>query len=83
VNGDDDVQQQAIHDELTALFARDDDDEPQVLTGWVIAYESQRADGTAIAGHTYGPAGMTTWRALGLIEWARQNTLRPDDENGD
>jgi hypothetical protein len=80
---EDDVLQQAIHDELSALFAEDDDGERQVLTGWVVAYESQRSDGTATAGHAYGPAGMTTWRALGLMEWARQNTLRPDDENGD
>jgi hypothetical protein len=55
----------------------------QLLTGWVLAYETVMADGQPTAGHLHGPAGRTTWNALGLLEWIRRFTLRPDDDEDD
>jgi hypothetical protein len=81
VKDDDDALQEAIHAELAALLREDALAEGEVLTGWVVAYEAQTAKGEAHAGHLYGPATMTTWRALGLIEWARLHTLKPNDDD--
>lgn len=67
-------QQERIHEALVEAL-----DLEGTLTGWVLVYESMDAE-TSSAGHFYGPSGMTTWRALGLAEWARQNTLRPDED---
>ena len=58
--------------------------EDEVLTGWVVLYETANVDGRGSAGHCYGPEGMSTWRALGLCEWASRYTLGPDDpDEGD
>lgn len=70
-------EQEAIHEALSELIP----DEGEILTGWIVIYETADADGEAHAGHAYGPPGMTTWRALGLVEWARTQTL-PDAING-
>lgn len=72
--------------ELHAAIERkllDDDGDARVLTGWVIIYETDTLtrDGRAHAGHLYGPNEMTTWRALGLVEWARRFSLVPDPED--
>lgn len=72
-------QQEALHQALADLIP--DLGEGCVLTGWIVIYEYQEAGENASAGHLYGPAGMTTWRALGLCEWARTVTLRPDEED--
>lgn len=45
------------------------------LAGWIVVYETVTADGRPGAGHMYGPAAMTPWRAMGLVEWARSRTL--------
>ena len=70
--------QENIHRALDETLPELEDDE--VLTGWLVVYESQTADGTAVAGHVYGPTGMTTWRALGLAQWAALYTLHPDQQ---
>ena len=44
-------------------------DDGDVLTGWVICFEKMTADNETFASRVYGPAGMTTWRALGLVEF--------------
>ena len=55
-----------------------------VLTRWVVLYELTRLDDKpSSAGHLYGPREMTTWQALGLVEWARRFGLHPDDEDED
>jgi hypothetical protein len=78
VNDDDAREQEAIHE---ALQAHLDLDEGEVLTGWIVVYEHQTVGDKASAGHAYGPAGMTTWRALGLCEWAARFTLAPDEDD--
>lgn len=71
-------EQERIHEALSELLPVDG-----ALTGWVVAWEGLPADGGAAqAGHFYGPAGMTTWRAIGLLEWCRYS-LAPDDEDED
>lgn len=53
-----------------------------ILTRWVVLYELTRLDDAqSSAGHLYGPREMTTWQALGLIEWARRFGLTPDDDD--
>ena len=49
--------------------------EGEILTGWIISYETIKTGDVRAAGHVYGPSGMTAWTALGLIEWTRQVTL--------
>jgi hypothetical protein len=49
--------------------------EGEILTGWIICYETVGLDNERTAGHVYGPAGMTTWAAMGLIEWAKSRSL--------
>lgn len=75
-------QQQAIHDALIAALPLDDG---HVLTGWVVLWETTTFESdSGESGSYYGPRGMTTWRSLGLIEWARRFCLKPDgDEDGD
>ena len=69
-------EQQRIHDALLVALPLEG-----ALTGWIVAYESLPADGTAAeAGHFYGPESMTTWRAIGLLEWVNRFCLRPDEE---
>ncbi|HEY7620303.1 MAG TPA: hypothetical protein VH834_11050 [Solirubrobacteraceae bacterium] len=57
--------------------------EGHVLTGWVLLHETLGPDGATTAGHLYGPAGMTDWRALGLCEWAARFTIPPDADPDD
>lgn len=75
---DDEKQQEALHEAIEACLA--DDLDGRILTGWVVVFETasigDQADSTC--GHLYGPAGMRTWRALGLLEWVRRFCLRPD-----
>ena len=69
-------QQEALHQALADLIP--ELGEGDVLTGWVVIFEHQTMKDRPSCGHVYGPSGMTTWRALGLCEWARTVTLRPD-----
>jgi hypothetical protein len=70
--------QERIHHAIEAALELDDG---HVLTGWVLLYETASADGRGSAGHYYGPEGMSTWRALGLVEWASCFTLHPDEDD--
>lgn len=45
------------------------------LVSWIVVFEEVTDEGKAQAGHCYGPDGLTTWRALGLLEWVRTRTL--------
>ena len=64
-----------------AIQAETPEDEGTVV-GWVVVYETvAAADDEATAGHFYGPAGMTSWRALGLLQWAMQHTIGPESYN--
>lgn len=75
----DDDAQGAIHDALANVLPLD---EGEILVGWCVTYETVRdADERPQAGQVYGPGGMTTWRVLGLLEWARRFLLCPDDES--
>lgn len=47
----------------------------EILTGWVVCYETTTMEGESNAGHLYGPQSMTSWRALGLLEWVRMLTI--------
>jgi hypothetical protein len=72
-----DEEQERVHRAIEDALELDDG---HVLTGWVLIYETASSDGNALAGHLYGPEGMSTWRALGLTEWVSRYTLHPDDD---
>lgn len=65
--------QEFIHQAITDILG-----DGEILTGWIVSYEGIEANGDPFAGHIYGPEAMTTWRALGLLEWARGHTLTPE-----
>lgn len=70
-------EQERIHEALTEVLPIDG-----ALTGWIVLWEGlPDGGGAAQAGHYYGPAGMTTWRAIGLCEWATRYGLLPDEED--
>lgn len=64
--------QEKIHSALVDVLNLDDG---EMLAGWIVVFETVTADDVQNAGHVYGPAAMTTWRAMGLVEWARSRTL--------
>ena len=76
------AEQEAIHQALVGSLPLE---EGEVLSGWIVVYETVGLTERGNSGHVYGPLSMTTWRALGLIEWARRFCLYPDndDEPGD
>lgn len=81
MNEEEKREQEEIH---TALSTSLKLPEGEILTGWIVAYETMGLNDERAAGHVYGPSGMTTWRALGLIEWARVQSLPgslEDDDN--
>lgn len=88
MNEDEEIaEQQALHEAIEkALEADGTLDVGDVLAGWIIVYETATLAGAnrSSAGHFYGPREMTTWRAMGLVEWARL-TLREAtvDDEGD
>jgi len=55
----------------------------QILTGWCFAFEKASASGDASAGTIYGPASMTTWRAIGLLQWADRFCLGCGEDEDD
>jgi hypothetical protein len=65
--------QQRLHDVIEDVMHEQGDlPEGRVLTGWTISYETASLSGeNATAGHFYGPREMTSWRALGLLEWSK------------
>lgn len=68
---------QQIEDSLRAINELDDG---SVLTGFVLIYEMATAAEKPSCGYILGPPGMTSWRALGLIEWIRRWTITPGPE---
>ena len=85
-------QQQKLHDVIEETLREDGVmDSGRILSGWVICYETislNPEDGSS-AGHFYGPREMTSWKALGLVEWVRRFSIGPgfgdggDDEDDD
>jgi len=73
-------EQEAIHEVLAGCLPLEEGD---VLAGWVVVYETVTTSERGTSGHVYGPSSMTTWRALGLIEWARRFCLGPDNDEDD
>lgn len=71
------TEQELTHEAIEAALGLDD----VVLTGWVLVWEGSKPDGGAVCGHVYGPATMTDWRALGLLEYARRVTLLDEDDD--
>jgi hypothetical protein len=71
-------EQELVHEAIVEVLELR---EGHTLTGWVVCYETLGPDGATAAGHLYGPAGMTDWRALGLCEWAARFTIGSDDED--
>lgn len=54
--------------------------EGEILTGWVVCFETMGLDGVRSAGHLYGPEGQTPWGATGLIEWAKTRSIPEGSE---
>lgn len=71
-------EQRRLHEAIENALSSMGDLDGLVLTGWVVVFETAGED--AHAGHFYGPREMTTWRALGLLEWARRFNLLPDED---
>jgi hypothetical protein len=80
MDDDERQRQQALHEAIEVAVA-DELDEGELLAGWLVVYETAALDEKekSSCGHFYGPREMTTWRALGLIEWARHRTLLDPD----
>ena len=74
---DESKEQERIH---TVLEENIDLEPGQILTGWVVLYEAMGLDNERVAGHIYRPSSMTTWGALGLIEWARTKSIPESGE---
>lgn len=73
-------QQKKIHEALEEHLSNDPEFEGKVLTGWIMCYEySDLTQTKSLCGHVYGPREMTTWKALGILEWVRRFSLGPDD----
>lgn len=82
MNPEQKAKQDRFHQALTQVMNEEDMvDDGELLTGWVIVYETTDLGDNAHCGHFYGPAGMTTWKAMGLLEWSRRYTLVPDSED--
>ncbi len=63
--------QETIHAVLTdALRTTGILPDDALLTGWTIAFEHRQSDDIS-AGECHGPATLTSWNAIGLLEWAR------------
>lgn len=75
------TRQQALHEAIEASL----DSDAGLLIGWIVIFETAplSPEDRASCGHFYGPHEMTTWRALGLVEWARRATLEPDPPEED
>lgn len=73
--------QQRLHEAIEQALADSDHlDEGEVLTGWIVIHETATlSSGKAGCGHFYGPREMSTWRALGLVEWVKQFCLEPGE----
>lgn len=72
--------QQRLHEAIEQAVFEREDLAGHILSGWIVVFETAALDDDrCTSGHLYGPREMTTWRALGLLEWARRFSLRPDE----
>lgn len=55
-------------DVLSSLLDLNDD---EILTGWVICYETAQVDDRRNVGYLIAP-GDTEWKAMGLLEWVKK-----------
>jgi hypothetical protein len=78
-------QQQQLHEAIEQVLVEHGDLDGLLLTGWVVVFETAALNDEhrAHCGHFYGPRELTTWRALGLLEWARRFSIGPGDEDDD
>lgn len=52
------------------------------ITGWVLIWEGiSPNEEKPFCGHLYGPESLTTWNALGLVEWTRRFTMEPGESD--
>ena len=59
-----------LHERIQeAIFA--EEEEPGILTGWVISFEIVDGNGKPFAGYFTGPS-TPPWKALGLLDWAKR-----------
>jgi hypothetical protein len=76
--------QSIVHDALVEALREigylDDD---QILTGWHVCFEKANAGQRPSAGSFYGPESMTTWRAMGLVQWADRFCFTTGGDEGD
>jgi hypothetical protein len=80
VREDEKKKQQELHEAIERTLENDDG----ILVGWIVVFETAAPNSAkTTAGHFYGPREMTTWRALGLIEWVRRFGLVPDIDDED
>lgn len=83
MNVEGEKKQQELHEAIEKTIASHMR-EGQILGGWVVMYELIDLSGApGSCGQMYGPREMTTWRALGLIEWVRRFCLYPDESHDD
>jgi hypothetical protein len=68
---------------LQAAIQTEIDEEEGTVVGWIVVYETVAENGNEYCGHLYGPAGMTSWRSLGLLNWATHHTIKPEPEDDD
>lgn len=78
---DEDRQRHETHDAVTEqLRAHGLVDEDAIVAGWVLAYETVGASGTKTSGYIQGPHDMSSWRAVGLLEWVKNFMLNDTDD---
>lgn len=79
----DEQRQEAIHKALSDVLSETElMPEGAMLTGWHVAFEC-RGQQEPSAGSMYGPATLTTWGALGLLQWGEHCLLNPDEDDDD
>ena len=73
-------EQEHIHEALAKALPLEDD---AFLTEWVVVFATTPVGGgeEQIASY-YGPATQTTWRTVGLLEYAKLHLVVPDEEDG-
>jgi hypothetical protein len=83
VDAEEAAEQQRFHEAVETLLSQRGDLDGLVLTGWVLCFETAGLtdEATAHAGHIYGPRELTTWRALGLLEWCSRFSIEPGGED--
>lgn len=80
----DEGKQRHLHDVLVAAMREIGYlDDGEILSGWHLAFEKVHAGERPSAGSFYGPESMTTWRAIGLVEWANRFCLSCGDDEDD